>query len=263
MNVLIDFVDIPISISKPYSEIIQKLGSNHKLDEYDGNTDDHYLNLAKTMHYRLKREYLIGLSNATSWNADVIAWYNTEPFHSTAISLNFANNAIIKGVLGANYSIDVTNKPFKFINEYEKGSIQLRDFTKVGFVLAIFMSFAMAFVSSFYIIFYIRERVSQVKLLQFVCGLSASTLWITSIIFDLIVYLFSTGLVMISIFAFQMNGWTTKDELLPLLVTLLVFGASMLPIIYVLSRLFALPSTGFIRVTIFFICTGELCSFFC
>lgn len=149
-----------------------------------------------------------------------------------------------------------------FINKYEKGSIQLRDFTKVGFVLAIFISFAMAFVSSFYIIFYIRERVSQVKLMQFVCGLSASTLWITSIIFDTIIYIFSAGLVIVSIAAFQIIGWNTQEELIPVLVTLLVFGASMLPIIYVLSRLFSIPSTGFIRMTIFFICAGKCPSVF-
>lgn len=213
------------------------------------------------MHYRLTREYLVGLS-ASDKDNEIIAWYNTEPFHSTAISLNLAHNAIIKSILGTDYGIDVTNKPFTFINKCEKGSIELRDFTKTGFVLAIFISFAMAFVSSFYIIFYIRERVSQVKLLQFVCGLSKSTLWITAIIFDLIIYIFSAGLVVLSIFAFQMNGWKTREELTPLLLTLLVFGLSMLPIIYVLSRVFSVPSTGFIRLTIFFLCTGKFLEFF-
>lgn len=207
------------------------------------------------MHYRLNREYLAGIS----MNADkeYIAWFNTEPFHSTAISLNLAHNALIKTLLGPGYGISVTNKPFEFINKFEKGSVQLRDLTNVGFMLAIFISFAMAFVSSFYIIFYIRERVSEAKLLQFVSGLSVPTFWIPSIIFDLINYIFNTAIVMAVVVAFQMDGWKTMDELIPLVVSLLVFGPSMLAIIYVVSRLFSMPSTGFIRMTIFFLCTGK------
>lgn len=217
-------------------------------------TRDHFLNLARTMHYRLNREYLAGL--AFSVNV-YVAWFNPEPFHSTAISLNLAHNALIKSYLGSGYSISVTNKPFKFINKFEKGSVQLRDLTNLGFMLAIFITFAMAFTSSFYIIFYIKERVSQAKLLQFVSGLSVSTFWITSIIFDLINYIFNTVIVMAVIFAFQMDGWKTMDELIPLFVSLLVFGPSMLGIVYLLSRLFSMPSTGFIRMSIFFLCTGK------
>lgn len=206
------------------------------------------------MRYRFNREYLAGITYNT--NNDIFVWFNSELFHSTAISLNLAHNALIKSILGPDHSISVTNKPFKFINKFEKGSPQLRDLTNVGSMLAIFISFAMAFVSSFYIIFYIRERVSKAKLLQFVCGLSVSTFWFTNIIFDLINYILNTVIVMAVIFAFQMDGWKTMDELMPLFVSLLVFGPSMLAIIYVLSRAFSIPSTGFIRMTIFFLCTG-------
>lgn len=224
-------------------------------DSYHGvDTHAHWLELAKTMQYRLNREYLAGVSLE---NVDYIAWFNTEPFHSTAISLNLAHNALIKSEVGPDYSISVSNKPFEFINKFEKGSVQLRDLTNVGFMLAVFISFAMAFVSSFYIIFYIRERVSEAKLMQFVSGLGVSTFWITSIIFDLINYIFNTAIVIAVVFAFQMDGWKTLEELIPLCVSLLVFGPSMLAIIYLLSHLFSLPSTGFIRMSIFFVCTGK------
>lgn len=208
------------------------------------------------MPYRLNREYVAGFSLGPN-EQGAVAWFNTELLHSTAISLNIALNAHTKYYLGPEYSISVSNKPFPFINKFEKGSVQLRDLTNVGFMLAVFISFAMAFVSSFYIIFYIRERVSEAKLLQFVSGLSVSTFWITSIIFDLINYIFNTAIVMAVIYAFKMDGWKTMDELIPLCVSLLAFGPSMLAVIYVLSRLFSMPSTGFIRMTILFLCTGK------
>lgn len=161
------------------------------------------------MLYRLNREYLAGISYR---GGEAVAWFNTEPFHSTAISLNLVHNTLIKTYLGADHSISVTNKPFKFVNKFGvKDSVQLRDLTNVGFMLAIFISFAMAFVSSFYIIFYIRERASEAKLLQFVCGLSVSTFWITNIIFDLINYVLNAVIVMAVVFAFQMDGWKTMD----------------------------------------------------
>lgn len=238
--------------------MIENLGPNHTVDDSYKDTYTHWFELAKKMPYRLNREYLAGLSvegNLTIF--DIVAWFNTEPFHSTAISLNLAHNALIKTELGPDYNISVSNKPFEFITKFGKGPVQLRDLTNVGFMLAVFISFAMAFVSSFYIIFYIRERVSEAKLLQFVSGLSVSTFWITSILFDLINYIFNTAIVMAVIFVFQMDGWKEVDELIPLGVSLLAFGPSMHAVIYVLSHLFALPSTGFIRMTIFFLCSGK------
>lgn len=235
--------------------MIEELGPKHTVDDsFQNSADEHWLELAKTMHHRLNREYLAGVS---SDEYGIVAWFNAELLHATAISLNTAHNALFRNDMSPEHSITVTNKPFKFINKFEKGSVQLRDLTNVGFMLSVFISFAMAFVSSFYIIFYIKERVCEAKLLQFVSGLSVSTFWITSIIFDLINYIFNTAIVMAVVFAFQMDGWKTMDELLPLGVSLLAFGPSMLAIIYLFSRLFSLPSTGFIRMTILFLCTGK------
>lgn len=207
------------------------------------------------MPHRLNREYLAGLSRV---EYDIVAWFNTEPFHSTAISLSLALDAVVKASIDYDHSITVTNKPFKFINNHEKGSVQLRDLTNVGFMLAVFISFAMSFVSSFYIIFYIRERASKAKLMQFVSGLGVSTFWLTSIIFDLINYIVNAAIVIAIIFAFQMDGWKTMDDgLIPLCISLLAFGPSMLAMIYLLSHLFSIPSSGFMRMTIFFLCTGK------
>lgn len=101
-----------------------------------------------------------------------------------------------------------------------------------------------------------QERVSKAKLLQFVSGVNVSSYWITSFLFDFVTYVSTAFLVLATIFAFQEDGWSTMQEICPAFIALILFGFSMLPITYLMSRFFSIPSSGFVRMTIFYIFTG-------
>lgn len=219
------------------------------------NTDieTHFLDLAKTMLVRLNDRYLAGLSLVN--DTQIVAWFNNQPLHTTALSLSLVHNAMIKSKLGPEYSVDVVNYPLPFRIESTMSLLMMAQ--NMGFQLATNVSFAMAFVSSFYIMFYIKERVSKAKLLQYVSGLNISSFWITSFLFDYGTFILNC-IVMISVLAvFQEDGWSTFGELMPGFVTLIVFGFSMLPISFLSSHLFEIPSTGFVRMTIVYVFTGE------
>lgn len=213
------------------------------------------MELAKTILVRLNSRYLAGMSLNSTNEMDIIAWFNNQPFHTTALSLNLLHNSMLKATLGSEYNIKVTNSPLPF--RVESRISMLMAGNNMGFQLATNISFAMAFVSSFYLLFYIRERVSKAKLLQFVSGLNVSTFWITSFIFDFVTYIITAFILIITLIAFQEEGWSTIKDLTPAFVTLMIFGFSMLPITFVSSLLFSIPSTGFVRMTIAFIFTGK------
>lgn len=204
------------------------------------------------MLVRLNARYLAGMSLVN--DTQIVAWFNNQPFHTAPLSVNLVHNAVVRAKFGEDYSIHVSNSPLPF--RVESTMSLLMAGSNMGFQLATNISFAMAFVSSFYIMFYIKERVSKAKLLQFVSGLNVSTFWTTSFLFDFATFVLTAIILMITLFAFQEDGWSTIKELTPAFVTLLAFGFSMLPLTFTASLMFSIPSTGFVRMTIFFIFTG-------
>ncbi|XP_055298016.1 phospholipid-transporting ATPase ABCA3-like isoform X5 [Sitodiplosis mosellana] len=239
-------------IFEKYRTYIQNQGEDNRLDEFNEDIQEHFLKLAKSILVRLNSQYLAGMS--INNNSDIIGWFNNQPFHTTALSINLIHNAMIKTTLGDDYSIEVTNSPLPF--RVESTMSMLMSGQNMGFQLASNISFAMAFVSSFYLMFYIKERVSKAKLLQFVSGLNVSTFWITSFIFDFATYILTALMIILTLAVFQEDGWATISELTPAFLSLILFGFSMLPMTFVSSLLFSIPSTGFVRMTIFFIFTG-------
>lgn len=74
--------------------------------------------------------------------------------HAAPLSINLVHNAMLRSYVGSNYSISVINKPLPFT--FESRMLLLGDLNNIGFQLATNMSFAMAFVSALYIMFYIK-----------------------------------------------------------------------------------------------------------
>lgn len=87
------------------------------------------------------------------------------------------------------------------------------EFNYTVFQIAMELGYGMAFVASFYILFYIKERVSKSKHLQFVSGVNAFIFWGTSFLCDLITYLITIIFLLITLAVLQEDGFKTPDEL--------------------------------------------------
>lgn len=118
----------------------------------------------------------------------------------------------------------------------------------MGFQIAVEIGYGLAFVASFYILFYIRERVSKSKHLQFVSGVNVFIFWGTSFICDLITYLITMCAILITFAALQEDGFKTADEIGRMTLVLVYFGFFVLPFVYLTSYLFNIPSSGFSRM---------------
>lgn len=62
-------------------------------------------------------EYVVGASFIGSNNPKVIAWFNNQPYHALPLTLNLIYNAILKGINGSEYGIEVQNEPLPFTQE--------------------------------------------------------------------------------------------------------------------------------------------------
>lgn len=71
----------------------------------------------------------------------------------------------------------------------------------------------MAFVSSFYVLFYVKERISGSKHLQYVSGVNVSTLWSVSFLWDFVLYLIICFFLLASLLAFQEDGYDTVSDM--------------------------------------------------
>lgn len=71
----------------------------------------------------------------------------------------------------------------------------------------------MAFVSSFYVMFYIKERVCKAKHLQFVSGVSVVPFWVAAFVCDLLTFIFTSILIIITLAFYQEDGFKTAPEL--------------------------------------------------
>lgn len=189
----------------------------------------------------VNKEYLVG---ATLKENSIIAWFNGQPYHTTPLTINTVNRALLKNYVGNEFDITVTNKPYVMPS---KGSDNIRDIFEdpknVVMTLVIFF-FLLIYWPVIFIAPYIKERESRAKLLMFISGMNRYVYWITSFMFDYFVFFIICVVLVGSIGVFQRAHFATGKELSIILVIALNYGFEYMPFIYAFSYLFTKHSTG-------------------
>lgn len=116
----------------------------------------------------------------------------------------------------------------------------------------------MSFIAALYIMFYIKERTSRAKLLQFVSGVNVLTFWIVSFVWDYFTFMITALIYIATLAAFQEEGWSSGEELGRVLLIVCVFGLAFLPITYLFSFWFEVPSTGFVKMMLMNLFSGSI-----
>lgn len=220
-------------------------------DHVNSNMTEHYLAKSAQFLARVNSRYLYGV---TISSPNITVWYNNQPYHASPISLSMLHNAILKTVVGRNCSISVANKPLPY--KTESRIMMLQAGNNLGFQLSFNIGFAMAFVASFYVIVYIKERVTKAKLLQFVSGVNVVMYWITAFLWDFFLFVIIALLMTITIGVFQEDGYSTLQELGRIYFVFVMFGFAVLPFIYIAAFFFNAPASGFTKMSIIFIFLG-------
>ena len=126
----------------------------------------------------------------------------------------------------------------------------------MGFQLSFNIGFAMAFVASFFVIVYIKERVTKAKHLQFVSGINVVMYWLTAFLWDYLTFIVIALLMTVTIGVFQEDGFSTFQELGRIYFVFIMFGFAVLPFVYIAAFFFNAPASGFTKMSIIFIFLG-------
>ncbi|XP_035897988.1 ATP-binding cassette sub-family A member 3-like [Anopheles stephensi] len=214
--------------------------------------EETFLQFANTNLMLVNRQFIVG---AGILNNNLTAWFNNEALHSPPAALQMMHNALLTTFTESpGFNISLTNFPLPYTDETR---LQLmRTFNNLGFQLAYYTGFAMSFVVGFYVIFYIRERVTKAKLLQLVSGVNRLTYWFTGFIWDYLTYAFVCIFIIITVAIFQEPGFSTGGEVFRLYSVFLFVGVPALPLTYIVTLYYNVAPAAFIRISVAYIVTG-------
>lgn len=151
----------------------------------------------------LRKNYIVG----ASFSSDrLIGWFNNEPYHSPPLALLNLQNSILKTKAGRDYNIEVNNHPLPYaLKKRIKGESS-------GLELGKIIVMAFSFVASYFIVFAIKERVSGSKHLQYISGAKVVILWMTSYVWDFLVFCIFCSVVIIILVCYQVDDYKTYDD---------------------------------------------------
>ncbi|KAG6447126.1 ATP-binding cassette sub-family A member 2 [Manduca sexta] len=185
------------------------------------------------------------LTGATFDDNSATAWFSNFAYHDVATSLASIHAALLKSI-NASALINVFNHPLEATYEDQR-NIQMM-VQMLSMQVANGVGSSVGIVSAVFIMFYIKERASGAKLLQKAAGIQPIVLWGSSAVFDWFWFLIVCVTIIISCAIFQVIGLSTAAELGNLYLCFMLYGAAMLPLIYILSHLFNGAAIGFVVV---------------
>ncbi|ODM97667.1 ATP-binding cassette sub-family A member 3 [Orchesella cincta] len=204
----------------------------------------HIIGFEERMKYDANKK---GRTNVT----ELIGFWNNQPFHAAPLTLNFITNALLRM---ANHSIEITNHPFPYStldSLKEQGGV-----LTIGFQVGYNLALAMSFLAGYFILIPIRERTSGSKHLQYISGVKPLIFWITSFVTDLMQFVLPCFGIIAVLVLFKMEEFSTLVMQGYFLMLCGCFGLAMIPLVYILSFKFQIPTSGFAVIVVSAIFTG-------
>ncbi|XP_058142595.1 phospholipid-transporting ATPase ABCA3 [Dasypus novemcinctus] len=184
----------------------------------------------------------------------VTALFNNQAYHSPAAALALADNLLFKLLRGSRASIVVSNYP-QPRSALQAAKDQFSAGRK-GFDITLNLLFAMAFLASTFSILAVSERAVQAKHVQLVSGVHVAHYWLSALLWDLVSFLIPSLLLLAVLRAFDVRALTRDGHAADALLLLLLHGWATVPLMYLLSFLFAGAATAYTRLTIFNVLSG-------
>jgi hypothetical protein len=131
----------------------------------------------------------------------------------------------------------------------------LQKVADIGVSLTILCAYS--FIPAGFVVFLVRERITQEKRLQYVCGVNPFLYWFSSFVWDFINYLVIMSITLAVIGCFGVTAYTASSKNLSAFILLLtLFGFASLPMTYMMSRFFSDTSSAYMIVFCFTLFSG-------
>ena len=219
--------------------------------------DDYLISIGKKGIGTYNAQYLLAMElRNQSGTIETTAFFNAQGYHTAPMTLSAVDNMWLKYYTNESYSIRTTNHPFPRTMENKINDQMTRGFE--GFTIAVNVVFGMAFLTSTFVLFLVKERTVKAKHCQFVSGVESWTFWAATFCWDLINYMLPCILLILAFAAFSVNAYTDDGRFLYILLLFLLYGWAVLPFMYLLSFLFTVPASGFVWLSMLNIFSGML-----
>ncbi|GFS11827.1 ATP-binding cassette sub-family A member [Elysia marginata] len=209
-----------------------------------------------TVNY--KKKMIIGLEMIEPSGRETLAataFFNGQPFHSKAVSVNYMMNALLRTLLNDTFSLQTTLAPLpKEVREHTELLVVTNQLA--GFLIAFGINFCMAFLTSSFVYFFIKERQVGAKHLQVVSGVGPVTYWLPTFLWDFINYIVPSLLILLVFVAFSEAAYVADGRFALVILVFIMYGWAVLPFMYLTQFIFKSPPAGVVVVIILNIISG-------
>ncbi|XP_028968379.1 ATP-binding cassette sub-family A member 1 [Galendromus occidentalis] len=179
-------------------------------------------------------------------------WFNNKGWASSVAYMNALNNILLRANLPpgedpSEFGISVINHPMNFTQNQLQDELLKRG--GLSLLHATCVIFAMSFVPASFVMFLIEDRISGSKHLQFVSGLKPWLYWLGQYSWDICNYVIPVFLCVVIFMAFNEEAYVSKDNIGALILLLLLYGWSSIPLMYPSSFFFDVPSSAFVSLS--------------
>jgi ATP-binding cassette subfamily A (ABC1) protein 3 len=184
------------------------------------------------------------------------AMFNNQAFHTPAISLGAVMNAILVHASGdPNYHITTVNHPLPIT---PNDILDLKRMEFFAFPLNVNIVMALCFVLSTVTLTIVKERASQLKHCQLLTGLSSSVYWLAITICYISMFAVMFALLIFTFYLFNIEAYINGGRVKLVILLCALFTWSSLPMTYLLTFAFTVPSTALVYTAIIYLLIGPV-----
>ncbi|PAA72003.1 hypothetical protein BOX15_Mlig007002g1, partial [Macrostomum lignano] len=184
-------------------------------------------------------------------NSSVI-WFDNRGYHTLPSYLNAYSNTMLRMFVAtsnySNYSSDYGISTYNHPLPMQRSQLNTETFDLAikDAGLAMCIVFALCFVPASISLTVSNERFSGEQVHLRLYGVGIPTYWLTSFVWDILMYLLPLGIVIGIMAAFQIDLYTANLNLPAIAMLLALFGMSAIPLSYLVSRMMRSPAGGFL-----------------
>ncbi|KAG0409982.1 hypothetical protein HPB47_012907, partial [Ixodes persulcatus] len=246
----VGFVDTVEPMVRPLTTSYERAMAAQKVHvkETVADPNEFLLDVARKSLSEYKGKYLVG--GSVEGVAKLVAWYNGEPLHLGAMSLNLAHTVALRYVTGEEDAVvSVTNWPLPGKLGYQLFAGGNEQTSRI--LCSVFVPTALAFLSSSFVLFPTHERVTKAKLLQLMAGVPGVLFWGTTFLWDFLIFAICSTAIMVPLLAINPNGifLSSAEVAGATYFLLLLYGWAAIPFSYLFSYVKKTPSAGYALLT--------------
>ncbi|CAM9360676.1 unnamed protein product [Chrysoparadoxa australica] len=204
------------------------------------------LSAAPTYESALYGAYSFESVDATG-DLDVTAHANFTGLHAAPQFLNAAATGLLRQITGAeDAEITLRLQPFPFTS-FQQDVVD----DSGTFATALFLMIGYAFIPAAWVGFVVKERETKSKHQQVVSGVSLHAYWVSTLVWDMAVFVATPVITIILLYSFQASSLYEDGGALPLILLVFLYGPANAAFTYALSFLFSTYASA--MTTILFI----------